>query len=324
MKALKILGGVLAALALVVLALPMLIPLPPLEDTQPAAELAEVDSRFVNVNGLQVHYKESGEGQPVVILLHGFGASVFSWREVLDPLGEGARVIAYDRPAFGLTQRPMPGEWSGESPYSLESQVSLLTGLMDALGVEKAVLVGNSAGGTVALQTALSAPQRVAGLVLVDAAVYSEGSRFGRMGPLLNSPQLNRWGPVFARSIAGEPGDVFIRSAWHDPSRLTPEILEGYRKPLRAENWDRALWELTKASGTHVLAGRLGELNLPVLVVTGDDDQIVPTAGGLGLAEEIPGAGLAVFPACGHVPQEECPRAFLEAVQPFVDSLGSQ
>jgi pimeloyl-ACP methyl ester carboxylesterase len=114
-------------------------------------------------------------------------------------------------------------------------------------------------------------------------------------------------------------GADFGRSAWHDPSRFTPEIWEGYTRPLRAENWDRALWELTAARSSVDLPARLDELQMPLLVITGDDDRIVPTEQSLRLAGEIPGADLAVLPACGHVPQEECPAAFLEAVEGFVD-----
>ena len=91
-----------------------------------------------------------GQGEPVLILLHGFGASEFSWREVMEPLSTYGRVIAYDRPAFGLTERPMEGNWTGTNPYSVQGNVELLDGLMDELGVDKAILVGNSAGGGVA------------------------------------------------------------------------------------------------------------------------------------------------------------------------------
>ncbi|MBC8263534.1 MAG: hypothetical protein H8E47_05355 [Anaerolineales bacterium] len=107
-----------------------------MEDTVPPQQLADPDSRFVDINGLQVHYKMAGQGGPALVLLHGFGASVFSWREVMEPLAEIGTVIAFDRPAFGLTERPVPGEWEGESPYRAEAQVELTVGLLDELGDE--------------------------------------------------------------------------------------------------------------------------------------------------------------------------------------------
>ncbi len=308
---------------LVVTAGPLVVPMPPLADVAPISELADADSQFITVNGIDVHYKKYGSGEPAIILLHGFGASVFSWREVLQPLSQYGTVIAYDRPAFGLTSRPMPGSWQGVNPYSEEGNLALLFGLMDALGVPKAVLVGNSSGGRLAVQAALAQPQRVSGLVLVDAAVYTGGGqRFGLLAPIINTPQMDRLGPIFARSIAGDQGTLYIQTAWHDPSKISQEIYDGYRKPLRVDDWDRALWEFTKTgSGDEDLAPRLKELGMPSLVAAGDDDRIVPTADAERLGGEIPGAKLVIFPACGHVPQEECPAAFLAAVGAFLGSL---
>ena len=215
----------------------------------------------------------------------------------------------------------MPGEFpGGVNPYTAEAQTDQVTGLMDALGVERAVLVGNSAGGTVAAYTALRAPARVQGLVLVDAAIYSGGGSPAFLRPLFSTPQMQRIGPLFARGIQ-RWGYQFGQSAWHDPARFTDEIWSNYQKPLRIANWDRALWQLTAASRPLNLDQRVDELNLPVLVITGDDDRIVPTEQSLRLAKEIPQARLAVIPACGHVPQEECPTAWLEAVTSFLRDL---
>ncbi len=314
------LRGLLIALGVLLVILlvgPFLVPVPPLEGTVPPEQLADPDSRFIEVNGITVHYKMAGEGKPALILLHGFAASTFSWREVIGPLSEMGTVVAFDRPGFGLTERPMPGEWEGRSPYSPEAQADLTVGLMDALGIERAVLVGNSAGGTVALLTALTYPERVEALVLVSPAVYVGGGTPGWLRPLVNTPQMRHLGPLLARRIQ-DWGVEFARSAWHDPEKLTPEIWEGYARPLRAENWDRALWEVTRASRPLGLEKRLGEVRVPVLVITGDDDHIVPTEQSIRLAGEIPGAQLAVIPECGHVPQEECPEPFLEAVTGWV------
>ncbi|MCX7855395.1 MAG: alpha/beta hydrolase [Anaerolineae bacterium] len=317
------LRGLLIALGILLLLLlvgPFLVPVPPLEGTVPPEQLADPDSRFMEVNGITVHYKMAGSGRPAFLLLHGFAASTFSWREVIGPMSEWGTVVAFDRPGFGLTERPMPGEWTGRSPYSPEAQADLTVGLMDALGIERAVLVGNSAGGTTALLTALTYPERVEALVLVDAAIYVGGGAPGWVRPLLNTPQMRHLGPLLARSIRNWGMD-FGRSAWHDPTKLTPEIWEGYTRPLRAENWDRALWEVTRASHPLRLEKRLGEIQVPVLVVTGDDDRIVPTEQSIRLAGEIPGAQLAVIPECGHVPQEECPGPFLEAVEAFLRGI---
>jgi pimeloyl-ACP methyl ester carboxylesterase len=307
----------LAAFLVVLLVGPFLVPVPPLEGTVPVDELADPDSRFVQASGLCVHYKSVGHGEPIVLLLHGFGASTFSWREVMVPLGGVRSVVAFDRPAFGLTERPMPGEWGEQNPYTPEAQANLTVGLMDALGAEKAFLVGHSAGGAIALSIALTYPERVEGLVLVGAAVYTGGGTPRIVRPLLNTPQMRHLGPLFARRIQ-DWGVEFARSAWHDPERITPDVWEGYQKPLQAENWDRAFWELTRASHPFDSIGELEELDVPVLVITGDDDRIVPTAQSVRLSQELPEAELVVIPNCGHLPQEECSEAFLQAVEAFL------
>jgi pimeloyl-ACP methyl ester carboxylesterase len=313
----KIVSLILIISLVVAIVGPFLVPIPPLDNTLPPEQLADPDSQFIDVNGLRVHYKEAGQGEPALILLHGFAASIYSWREVLGPLAQDHRVVAFDRPAFGLTERPM--EWTGPSPYSPEAQVELTIDLMDALGIQQAVLVGNSAGGTIAALVALRHPERVRALVLVDAAIY-QGGRPGWFGLLARTPQMQRLGPLLARNIQNW-GRQFAESAWHDPSRITDEIWEGYSKPLRAENWDRALWYLTAASGPTGLSEQLDQLQMPTLVLTGDDDRIVPTQLSVRLASELPNAELVVFPACGHVPQEECPDLFLKAVKDFLARL---
>lgn len=316
LKALLISLGLVLAFLLIG---PFLVPIPPLEDTIPPQELADPDSRFIEVDGIEIHYKQIGTGEPVLMLLHGFGASTFSWREVLTPLAEDGTVIAFDRPAFGLTERPMrdADAWPGYNPYTSEAQTRLTVNLMDALGVDTAILVGNSAGGTVAMFTTLAYPERVDALILVSAAVYGGGGTPPIIRPLLNTPQMRRVGPLIVRGIR-EWGIDFGRSAWHDPDRIPPEFWEGYTRPLKADNWDRALWELTVSSRRPDLPDRLGELTLPALVITGDDDRIVPTEQSVRLAQELPDADLVVLEACGHVPQEECPEPWLQAVRRFL------
>jgi pimeloyl-ACP methyl ester carboxylesterase len=107
--------------------------------------------------------------------------------------------------------------------------------------------------------------------------------------------------------------------AWHDPSRIDPAVYEGYRRPLRADNWDKALYEFTIAGNPVNYSGHLKDLAMPVLVITGDDDRIVPAARSIQLSREIPGSELVVLNDCGHVPQEECPDQFIPSVKAFLE-----
>ena len=217
---------------------PFLIPVPRLKGTFPRRELADDDSEFIDVNNLEIHVKKMGHGEPVFLLLHGFAASLYSWSAVMKPLGELGTVIAFDRPGFGLSGHPLT--WQGRNPYSPEAQVELVTGLLDHYGVRQAVLVGSSAGGMVSLQMALAHPERVSALVLVDPAVYHAGGAPGWLQPMLASPQMRRLGPLVTRQMLSHGRDL-IKLAWHDPNRLTPEMVEYYLKPFKVDNWDQSI-----------------------------------------------------------------------------------
>ncbi len=318
---LKISLAIFLAMLSTALFVPFIYPVPPLENTVSEKELAEPDSLFVDVNDVTIHYQDRPakmESDLSFIMLHGFGSALFTWDAVTKDLAQYGRVIAFDRPAFGLTERPLRGSWKGENPYSSQGQVGLLIGLMDALNIDKAILVGNSAGGAIVTQTALEHPERVAGLVLVDAAIYAGGGSPTWVRPLLYTPQMNRLGPYFMRQIAGEPGENFIKAAWSKPENIPEELWEDYRASLRVNDWDKALWELTKASRRPTFVNKLTSLNVPTLVLSGADDKIVPLEQSQRLASDIPNATLETLPNCGHTPQDECPEAFSEAVTTWV------
>ena len=295
---------------------PFLIPVRPLKDTVPPQTLGDPDSQFIEINGQTIHIKTMGNGETVFLLLHGFADSLYSWHAVMEPFSQIGKVIAYDRTGFGLSAHPV--SWSGQNPYRAEAQVAQVIGLLDHFGVKQAVLVGNSAGGTVAMKTALAHPERISALVLVDPAVCITGRAPAWLQPLLSTPQMHHLGPLLTRQLVTHGLDL-INLAWHDPSQMQPGVLEMYKKPYQVENWDRALWEFTLANVQSSLAPHLGEIKLPCLVITGDDDRIVPTKDSIRLAEELPNAHLVIIPDAGHIPHEECPNLFMEAVINFLD-----
>jgi pimeloyl-ACP methyl ester carboxylesterase len=299
---------------------PFLIPIPPLENIVPPEELAEPDSQFVLIDGVNVHYKTAGSGKQALILLHGFGASTFTWHKVMKPLAQDHTVVAYDRTGFGYTSRPMSDDWRGTSPYSPLSQVEQLIALMDTLGIDKAVLVGSSAGGITAALTAVYYPERVKALVLVAAAIF-QGGPPRWLSPILRIPQLKRLGFLVMRYYYTHFFDYVHKRAWHDPSKRTPEIRDGYRKPLQCQNWDRALWEYVFAYESLNLGDRLEEIELPVLIITGDDDRIVPQRGSERIADQIARAELAIIPDTGHLPHEENSELFLDVVNTFLKKV---
>jgi len=312
--ALFMLAGGLAAISLG----PLLIPVPPLRGTFAPKELADADAEFIEIMGRQIHVKKAGQGNPVFVLLHGFAASVYSWHVVMQPFSQLGTVIAYDRVGFGLSERPLA--WSGQNPYSAEAQVETLMGLLEHFGVDRAILVGNSAGGMVSMQAALAHPEKVVALILVDAAVYVGSRTPAWLKPVLFTPQMRHLGPLISRQLVRFGPDL-IKLAWHDPSQLPAEMIELYRRPFLVHNWDRALWEFTMASRPSNLTDHLQEFSLPVLVITGDDDRIVPTRDSIRLARELPNASLVVIKNAGHLPHEENPQVFMQEVKDFVQKL---
>jgi len=316
-KPVNIWPHILVTLVVLLSVVPLLIPVNSAPDTYPLEELVDSGSQYIDANGVKIYYRQSGVNEPVFILLHGFGASTYSWNMVFDEFAQLGTVIAYDRPGFGYTKRPLSDEWGDENPYTNEAQLEQLWVVMDTLGVKKAILVGHSAGGTIAIQAALEHPERVQSLILVDAAVYSNLGLPKTVRSILGIKHIDRLGPLFVR-FAFRWADKFLERSWYDPSRITPEISVGYLKPFTVENWDSALWELYKARGNPNSKSRLGELSMPVLVITGDDDRVVPIWEGQRLAKAIDHSELNIIENCGHIPQEECPEEFLDIVDAFL------
>lgn len=297
---------------------PFVVPVPTLDGLVSEQEFVDPDSQFIEINGVNIHYKEAGAVERTFILLHPFGGSTYSWREVMDEFAKYGRVIAYDRPAFGLTERPLPGEWE-ENPYGMKANVEILRELLDSMGVEKTVLVGNSAGGGVAVAFALEYPERIDELILVDPGVGGgRGPQFPAWAlPVMWTPQMRHLGPLMMRDYQ-ESLPRTLERGWFDQTKLTNEIRERHLQILKIKNWDKAFYELTFAPAYPELRPLLPNLTVPVLVVAGQEDRLIRSWYFEAVATEIPEATLNLIPQCGHMPQEECPTEFMEVVLKYL------
>ncbi len=283
-------------------------------------QLADPDSLFLDANGFRVHYKRYGSGPSLILLLHGSFLSLRSWSQVTAALAERATVVAFDRPVFGLTSRPLPPS-GGAALYSADAQSDLVAALIAKLGFERAILIGSSTGGTIALLTALRHPQRVRALVLVGAMVYSGYATSEVPAPML--AVMRTFKPAFARlmkAMITRLYDKAIRKFWYRRERLSDAVIADYKRDFMLGPWDRAFMELFLATRRLDLEQRLGSLRIPTLVMTGEHDRAVKPEESLRLAKAIAGAELAVIPDAGHLPQEETPGPFLAALQGFLDA----
>ena len=317
-----LLAGILAFLVV-----PFLIPEAD-SGTLTNVEAAGPGAQFTKLYNIDVHIEtQSYTGDckceaPLIVLMHGFGASTFSWRKVIEPLGEYGQVIAYDRPAFGFTERP--AVTLGVDSYGFEANFGILNDLIAKYGKNRdVVLVGHSAGGQLAAEYARLNPEKVQGLVLVDAAIVTTGGAPEGLGWLYQIPQIQRLGPILVSSIA-QTGDDVIRRSHFDQAQVTQEVLDGYRKPLQVKGWERAFWNFATASRKNDLLANIGSIKTPTILITGAADTIVPVADQTELQKLMPGSELVLIEKSGHLPHEEQPEAFLDGVVPFLTEFSSK
>lgn len=264
--------------------------------------------KYVTVDSSRLRVLDVGRG-PTVVLVHGLAASMYSWRQTIDPLVQaGYRVVAYDNRGFGFSDKPATG-------YSNAAYVHLLFGLLDSLGVSDAVLVGHSMGGAIVADAALARPDRVRGLVLVDAAGL--GVRYPFMLRVARWPII---GPLFDHLRGRGATGGILRAIYGDPSRVTDQEIDQYYAPIALPEFGRSLRGVLREFSFEDLQGRLGTLMTPTLVMWGTRDRLIPQTIGVAMVAGLPHSALARFQAAGHALPEENPEAFNRVLIGFLKS----
>ena len=309
---LKVVGGLLLALLLLVAGGVAMSWAPDRDVETLKARWAPPPSQFTEVLGMQAHFRDEGprdDPQPIV-LLHGTSASLHTWDGWTDALKAQHRVIRMDLPGFGLTG-PMP-----DDNYQLSRYVDFVIALMDKLGVQQAVLAGNSFGGNLAWKVAVDHPRRVGKLVLVDAAGYPYAAKSVPLGfKLAQIPALK---PVMANVLPRSMIESSVRNVYGDPAKVTPDLIDRYFElTLRAGN-RHALGERFRQSPGGQYAADIPRVTQPTLILWGGQDRLIPPDNADRFQKDIAGSRLAVFDALGHVPHEEDPVATVAAVQAFL------
>jgi pimeloyl-ACP methyl ester carboxylesterase len=275
---------------------------------------------FEGTDGIDLYVVEKpsiSDDKPVFVLLHGSNYNSATWDRVSVGLTNFGRTIAYDQIPYGLSEKLTAEDWSQDNPYTSEAAVQQLKSLLNTLNVSQVILVGSSFGGNLAIQAAVAYPELVRGLILVDAAVFvSESIPKG----IMNSRQMNNLGPLMARSLGTNIG--FYEKCYSDPSFFDGKRKEKTMVMTEITNWDIAYWEYLKAwnSTDTNFQSIAREVKIPTLVVSGENDKIVPVDDAVRLAEMLPTSSLSIIDGAGHLPHEENPEEFLQVVASWMTS----
>lgn len=277
----------------------------------PYAELvAELPPEgFVRVDGRRVWVEDRGAG-PAVVMLHGFGGSSYSWRAVDTALADRFRVLSVDLSGFGYSERPR-----GKEAYTRDGQGAMVLGVLDALGIEHAHLVGHSYGGAIAMALAARHPERFDSLVLVDAAgpEYPQERRNWVAGI---RPLTSVWVRTVAlrreRTVQG------LEASVADDALVTPALVDEYWRRLTVEGAPRAFFGLTAPVDPPDPAIDLARISVPTLVVWGCEDALITVEAGRRAAALIPGSTFVTLPGVGHLPMEERPAELARTMREFL------
>jgi pimeloyl-ACP methyl ester carboxylesterase len=283
----------------------------------PAASFASVSRYTAAGSGsapVKLHSEEAGQGPPL-ILLHGFGASTYTWRHVHAELARTHQAIALDMKGFGRSDKPL------DEAYSALDQARLVKDFIVRRKLRRVTLVGHSYGGAVALALALELermrPRRLDRLVLIDAAAYSQG-----LPPALHVLRTPYLGPLSAAVIPPTvQSTAALALAYADPSRIKAEDIEAYARPMSEPGNRHALVKTAEQiipEHVNILTHQYRTLTRPALLIWCRNDKIVPLSNGEKLARELPKARLEVIETCGHVPHEEEPARTLELMRGFL------
>ena len=275
-----------------------------------------IDEQNIDVGGLPVRYLVAGEGAPLV-LLHALGESALDWRWVLPALARTHRVYAVDLPGFGYS-----GEPSAE--YSSAFFARFVGAYLDALGLERAALVGNSLGGLVALRLALSEPARVSALSLVASAGLGRDVTYA-----LRLPTLPGYGEVaitWGKTPLGAAQRAWLRVPllFARPDRVPAEWITEQTRIAQLPGFTEATISALRAhvdlgGQREVLADQLPHLEMPSLIVWGKRDRVFPYSQAHKAVSRLRQGFLELIPDCGHLPQIEQPNRFAAILGQFLD-----
>lgn len=277
------------------------------------AKYTNASSKFVNIDGMAVHYRDEGNPNDTIplVLIHGTSSFLQTWDGWVGTLGTTHRTIRMDLPGFALTGP------NAQQDYSMKYYVGFLRQLLDTLGVKHCYVAGNSLGGSIAWHYALAYPEQVQKLILLDAGGYTAkgkrsggnlGFRIARM-PVLN--QVVRY--VTPRGIVQKS----LEQTYGDDSKINDTLIDTYwQMTLRAGNRAALISRMTQKWQNQ--PQQIRNIKVPTLILWGELDQLIPVEHAELFRRDIKGSQVIVYQGIGHVPMEEIPERTAQDVRKFL------
>lgn len=265
------------------------------------------NSRFLVVDKTLIHYRDEGEGYPI-LLLHGAFSSLHTFNEWTNVLKQSYRVIRFDLIGFGLTGP------TDEEDYSLEAHIRVLKAFLDILNIEECHIAGSSLGGWLAWEFALKFPKRVNKLMLVDAAGFIDQRSVPLPFKIARTPFLGR---AMRYAVNRTVLETFLRQVYFDKSMVTPMLIERYYDLFTREGNPEAFVKMVNCRFKDNTR-KLKNITQHTLVMWGREDRWIPLEYADMFYALIPKAELIIYDDCGHIPMEEIPEQSVEDLLKFL------
>jgi pimeloyl-ACP methyl ester carboxylesterase len=312
----KALGIILAVVIVLILGAWLKLRGPDIPFETLEAKYARADSHYVDLpGGYHVHYREDGDPSlPLLVLLHGFADSFTTWEGWVRELQPQFHIISVDFPGHGLTRAP------AGSRLGSDGLADFVDAFAAKLALPKFAVAGNSMGGGAAWQLAVRHPDRVAALILVDAAGFANDKPAGDE-PLAFKILRYRIGREVLSKIDNRPLiDQGLKADVYDRSLITPFIVDRFAEFQRAPGHREILMGVNMGPRAAATADLLSTVKVPTLILWGENDPLIEPAAAKKFAAAIPGAKLITYPKVGHLPQLEIPQRSAADVAAFLNT----
>lgn len=252
-------------------------------------------SKFVTVDGLEIHYRDEGVGD-VMLLVHGTFASLHAFDDWTEILKKEYRVVRLDLPGFGITG-PNP-----EHQYNIDRYSEFINSFLTELSIDKCAIAGNSLGGWLSWEFTLKYPERINKMILIDAAGYINDRNFPLPFVIAQTPVLRNVFNYVPKAVVRR----FVRQVFNDQSKVTDEVVNRYFDLFHRDGNKEAFVKIANSyfqQNTH----NLHQLKMPVLIMWGEHDNWLSVDHSHKFKRDLVNSQLIIYKDVGHVPMEEIP-----------------